>query len=80
LACQLTKEVEPSADKLALINASAIDDGLLKDSYRRVWKMYQELGGDDIVAKGPNLIKRLKTYVKRTVTKKARAKSAPQSR
>lgn len=71
LSCRLTQEVDPSPDKLVRLNISDIDDEILKDCYRRVLKMYIELGGSDIVAKGPLMVKRLRKYIKRIYAKKA---------
>ena len=70
LSCRLTEEVNPSSEKLLRINVPAIDNAVVLDCYKRVARMYEALGANDTVARGPNLVKRLRTYIKRLYGKK----------
>ncbi len=70
LACRLTQEVDPSPDKLMRVNVEDIEETLLNDCFKRVWKMYQALGANASVARGPDLTKRLRAYVRSSLSAK----------
>jgi hypothetical protein len=68
LACELTREVNPSPQKLAALDASNIHDSLVKICFFDVMKIYRKLSETidrDAVARGPDLLKRLRARVKR---------------
>ncbi len=65
LACRLTRQVEPSADRLISVTVSEIEEKVTRDCYLRVWKRYEELGKNDTIARGPELLKKLKADIRR---------------
>lgn len=68
LACVLTKALSPPVERVLPINPSSIEDGVLKDCYKRVWKRYEALSRKeerDTVARGTELLKRLRADIRR---------------
>lgn len=70
LACRLTNEVEPSPQKLINVDVNTIKDTLIEDCYKRVWKLYEAMGANATIARGPDLNKRLRTYIRRSLSAK----------
>lgn len=78
LACTLTKELEPSAAKVAFINPPSIGDNVVRDCYKRVWKRYVALGKKeekDKLARGTELLKRLKSDIRHQLSGKRKRAS-----
>ena len=56
-ACGVTGKHAPKVNDVAKIDATALDEGEIESAADEVWKLYVSLGGDDQVAKGPELRK-----------------------
>lgn len=54
------KSVKPSRKSIAGLNIDLLTDEVLHDCYGKVLLHYKALGGDDKVAKGPELVQRVK--------------------
>lgn len=70
LSCRLTNEADPSPQKLINVDVNTIEDALLKDCFKRVWKLYVDAGANATVARGQELNKRLRTYIRRSLSAK----------
>lgn len=55
VVCQHTKHHAPTREMIASVKASDIPDDLMVDSHERVSKLFMARGGNDRVAKGPDL-------------------------
>jgi hypothetical protein len=73
LACKLCQHANPSADQILTVDTTTIDGAVLHECYTRVKVKYDEQGGNDVVARGPDLARKLKTELKRRLGKKSRA-------
>lgn len=78
VGCELTKSVSPTATALAAIDLKAVSNELIGKCFERVWKKYQKLGANDNVSKGPDLIKKLHTDIKRKFSKQSPKQIAAQ--
>jgi hypothetical protein len=58
--CAALKSIRPKRKSIADLNVNLLTDVLLHDCYAKVLFHYKDLGGDDKVAKGPELVQRLK--------------------
>ena len=58
--CAALKSIRPSRKSIAALNVDLLTNELLRESHSKVLKLYQELGADDKVAKGPELVQRVK--------------------
>jgi hypothetical protein len=58
--CSALKSIRPNRKSIADMDVDLLTDHLVGESYKKVLAYYTALGGDDQVAKGPELIKRLK--------------------
>jgi hypothetical protein len=58
--CAALKSVRPNRKSIAGMDVNLLSDQLLQSSYGRALFHYKDLGGDDKVAKGPELVQRLK--------------------
>ena len=65
VACEVTKSADPSDETIAGIDINAVSDELLRKCYKRVWTKYEKLGKSDSVSKGIDLLKKLRTDIKR---------------
>jgi hypothetical protein len=77
LACNETGAIPPDPTKVAAIETDRISEDALERAFITVWLKFQKLGPTDKIAKGPELLKKLTTDLKR---KQSRAKSLPKSR
>lgn len=59
LSCIAVESPKPTRIQIASLSIDAIDKSLFANSYKKVWEAYGAEGGDDLAAKGPNLVKRL---------------------
>lgn len=57
---QLTSSIYPSHRSVSDLNEAQIDEKLIQSTAVFVYDLYKELGGNDKVAKGPNLSEKLK--------------------
>jgi hypothetical protein len=80
-----TKNAHVPPDSLPTIDIAKLDDDLIADCYRRIWKKYQELGekfatnGErdyDSLAKGPHLLRAISTELKRRFTPRKKTRAA----
>jgi hypothetical protein len=60
LACRLTGKAAPDADAVAAIKADQVTPEAIKLAYDDVWALYEALGADEKVAKGRDLVARVK--------------------
>lgn len=58
-SCAVLKTAKPNRSQIADIALQSVTDDLLKVCCEQVLALYRNLGGDDKVAKGPNLVKDL---------------------
>ncbi len=64
----LTSNIYPTPTLVAELNEDVIiDEELIESMAAIVYELYHKLGGDDQVAKGPELIKELKQKLERTI-------------
>lgn len=70
LTCALTKQLDPTPEQVLNIDVRSIDDAVIRDCYVRVWKKYEELGKSDTVARGPDLLKHLRTEIRRRYSRR----------
>jgi hypothetical protein len=57
------KSVRPSRKSIAGLDMNLLTDSLLHDCYEKILFEYKELGGDDKVAKGTELVQRVKAIL-----------------
>lgn len=62
-AATLTKSAEPSAERVAGIDVSEIDESLIAASLAEVEPLYRSLGATDQISKGPQLLTALKAHL-----------------
>ena len=74
LVCHILQNPEPSPELVLSINPDEIEQDALLNSYKPVERKYRELGGDDVVAKGPKLVKSVKRMVRLRYKAKTAAK------
>lgn len=65
LACRQTTSADPYPDDLVAINVISIDDRTIKDCFDRVLKKYKKLGANDTVARGSQLLKSMRSEIRR---------------
>jgi hypothetical protein len=76
--CIALKSVRPNRKSIAGLNVDLLTDALLHDCYDKVLLHYKSLGGDDRVAKGPDLVQQLKAeLIKSLGGQKRRTKTKP---
>lgn len=66
VACQLTKKRKPTPQEISEIDLALVTTSLLKSSFKRVWKIYIDLGGDDAIAKSAEMTRRLTQHINRS--------------
>jgi len=57
LSCVLTGKAPPKAGDIVKIDMKTVDDTNVEAAADEIWSIYQNLGADDQVAKGPELRK-----------------------
>jgi hypothetical protein len=78
--CAALKSVRPNRKSIAGLNVDLLTDDLMHDCYGKVLFQYKELGGDDKVAKGPELAQRVKAdLIGRFGGQKKKTKPKPKS-
>lgn len=73
LACALTREMDPSAEKVLYVEPPSVEDAVVKDCYKRVLRRYEALGmkeEKDRVARGTELLKHLRADIRRQLSRK----------
>lgn len=64
LTCAATESLYPSSNKIEIINVQTLDDASIDAATEKCYDIYRELGGNDKVAKGTDLIDKVKEKVK----------------
>jgi hypothetical protein len=78
--CAALNSIRPNRKSIADMDISLLSDELLQDSYGKVLFHYNDLGGGDKVAKGPELVQRLKADLVTTFSgQKKKTKLKPKS-
>lgn len=70
IAALIVGEVSPSASTLAKIDLNKVSDKIINDSYISVKNIYDALGSNDQVAKGTELVKRIKSNLLEIINQK----------
>jgi hypothetical protein len=65
VVCALTDSLAPNPEGIIAIEEGSIKDELLRDIYARVLNKYKKLGANDTVARGPDLLRKLRTEMKK---------------
>lgn len=73
-SCLATNSPRPSNVRLGRLDMSKIDDSLIKEALRIVRPIYNRLGATDKVAKGTEMVRRLKKKLERDLPKAKPAK------
>ena len=73
----LVQSMEPRAAQVARIDLKGLDDGDIEAATDEVWKLYEELGRSDQVAKGPDLRKAVVNSLQEELKKKRRGGGKP---
>ena len=63
VTCAACQSVKPKRPTIAALNIEEIKDKVFEDCYKWIDTEFQKLGGDDRVAKGPNLTENLKKKI-----------------
>lgn len=63
VTCAACKSVSPKRNKISALNVESINDSVFDDCYNWIDTEFKALGGDDRVAKGPNLTISLKQRI-----------------
>ena len=71
VTCAACNSVSPKRNKIAALNVDSISDSIFDRCYQWIDAEFKALGGDDRVAKGPNLTASLK---RRIITQFGRTK------
>jgi hypothetical protein len=74
--CVALKSIRPNRNSIAGLNVDLLTGDLLHHCYGRVLFHYKELGGDDKVAKGPDLVQRVKADLITTLGGQKKKKKA----
>jgi hypothetical protein len=75
--CMWTGELMPSPERVLNLSITPADPGLLIDCAKRVTQKYEALAGNadkDTLARGPDLLARLRTEVRRRLAQKSRVR------
>lgn len=80
LVCVLADSLAPNPDEIIAIEESTLKDDLLRNIHARVLKKYQKLGADDTVARGPDLLRKLTTEMKKRRIGSGRIRLAARAR
>ena len=66
VCAQLVSSVYPSNKAISSLNNEQVDDTLINNAINLVYDLYKDLGGNDKIAKGPNLSESLKNKLRLT--------------
>lgn len=77
VSVMLAREMAPKTTAHLVRDPDTVDDELIRGCFKLAVKRYEQLAEDsdrDIVAKGPELLKVLRTDIKRRLPKKGKSK------
>jgi hypothetical protein len=69
-AVRVTNRKSPTASQIASISLPELTNSFIDKCFERVWKIYEELGPSDAVAKNAEMTNRLRQYINRSIPRR----------